>query len=341
MSTAQRPSKIHAMDDAGSLVLATDLFCIDRPFATDWKTYKVSAQAVSNAILNQVPSTFIPGEDKMRDGWAVEFFEDYSLGANPTLDKGVGWDGNGAGSGLSIVSKNIYTGKAENRLQISNGQYGRKLFWGDSWNRIQMGIMFRINGAVSFNADGFVGLCSGTTNMVGSASTANFIGMKWASAVNSWLFTAGTKVNYYNQSLSTRWSTRRGIVTTDQGSGAGSDGRSFSATEGYRSMLFLEFQRPVFATDATSVSYSVGMRSTSTTLVEMSLSKRSFVDVMLDQVTSVVAATPSGSVMMSAGAVTHSFAFDQSTGKLDTFNFSWPNATQTMEVTAIAVRKVY
>lgn len=341
MSTAQRPSKIHAMDDAGSLVLATDLFCIDRPFATDWKTYKVSAQAVSSAILNQVPSTFIPGEDKIRDGWAVEFFEDYSVGANPTLDKGVGWDGSGAGSGLSIVSKSIYTGKAENRLQISNGQYGRKLFWGDSWNRMQIGVMLRINGLATFTADGYVGLCSGTANMVASATTNNFVGIRWSTQASGWVFTAGTKVNYYNQSTSTRWSTRRVTTTTDQGSGAGSDGRSFSATEGYRSMLFLEISRPVFATDATSVVYTVGMRSTNSVQVEMSLSKRSFVDILLDTVGSTVASTATGSTILGASSVTHTFAFDQSTGKLDTFNISWPNATQTMEITAIALRKVY
>lgn len=343
MGTARKAERLHEIAARGggvSTFVPTDLFYLSRQLnATEWDNNVINGADLTTQLTGS--GTSIPGEDQIRDGWAVEFFEQYSVGNNPTLDQGIGWDGNGAGSGLSIASKSIYTGKSENRLVIANGQYGRKLFFGDSWNRIQIGLMFRINGLASFSADGYVGLCSGTTNMAASAVTDNFIGIKWATGVNSWVFTNGTKVNYYNQALSTRFSTRRAAGTTDQGGGSGSDGRSFSAIEGYRSMFFLEISRPVFATDASSVTYNLGMRSTNTTQVEMSLSKRTFVDVMLDGVASSLAAMVTGSVVMSASAVTNSFSFDQSVGKLDTLNVTWPNASETMEITALAVRKVY
>lgn len=339
---ARKARPIHEMSVVSTLG-ADDLFCIDKLSAAEWETFQVNASAVAAYVGGNIviPGTTIPGEDAIRDGWAVEFFEEYGLGANPTLDQGIGWDGNGVGTGLSIQSNNIYTGKAENRLVISNGQYGRKFFFGDFWNRIQIGIMFRINGLISFSADGYVGLCSGTTNMVASATTDNFVGIRWPSGVSSWTFSNGTRVDKYTQNLSTRFSSRRGVTTTDQGGGVGSDGRVFSATEGYRSMLFLEIARPVFANDATSVTYSFGMRSTDNTLAEMSFSKRSFMDTMLDTAVSTLATMDTGAITMGASPVTNSYAFDQSTGKLDTLNISWPNSTQTMEITAIAVRKVY
>lgn len=342
MSRARVARPIHDMVSI-PVLRAADLFCIDRVSAAVWETFNVDASAVATFVGNNIviPGTTIPGEDSIRDGWCVEFFEEYAAGPLLTFANGIGWEGDGVGEGTSIVSRGIYTGAAENRLVISNGQYGRKFFFGDFWNRIQIGIMFRINGLASFSGDGYVGLCSGTTNMVASASTDNFVGIRWASGVNSWAFTAGTRVNYYNQSLSTRFSSRRLTTTTDQGGGAGSDGRSFSATEGYRSMLFLEIARPVFATDATSVTYSFGMRSTSVALVDMSFSKRSFMDTMLDTAVSTLATMDTGAVTMGGSPVTNSWAFDQSTGKLDTLNISWPNSSETMEITAIAVRKVY
>lgn len=355
MSVPTRAKTMSELERVSSLDLLTptDLLLLNRLVGTDDYDYKAIFandlySQLATAIINQIslpPAVTIPGEDQIRDGWCVEFFEEYDVGANPTLNQGIGWDGNGVGSGLSLLNRSIYTGKSENRLVISNGQYGRKLFFGDFWNRIQIGILFRINGSATFTGDGYVGLCSGTTNMVASASTDNFVGICWSGVIdggpNSWAFSSGTLVNKYTQSTSTRFVTRRGTTTTIQSSGAGSDGRVFSATEGYRSMLFLEFARPVFATDATSVSYSFGMRSTNATQVEMSMSKRSFVDVMLDTVASGLASNVTGSVLMGASAVTGSFNFDQSTGKFDTLNISWPHTDQTMEITAIAVRKVY
>jgi hypothetical protein len=324
-------------------VVATDLFCIDHVSAGIWETFNLNASALAAYVGNNivVPGTIIPGELQIRDGWSVEFFEDYVVGANPTLDAGIGWAADGAGSGLSIVNNNIYTGQTENRLQISGGQYGRTMLFGDFWNRIQIGIMFRINGVATFTGDGYVGLCSGTTNMVASATTDNFVGIRWSTQAGGWVFSNGTRVDKYTQATSTRFSTRRAVTTTDQGGGVGSDGRVFSATEGYRSMLFLEIARPVFANDATSVTYDLGMRSTSNANVEFSFSKRSFIDTMLDTAVTNLATMATGAITLGAGPVVNSFAFDQSTGKLDTLNISWPNTSELIEITALAVRKVY
>lgn len=348
MTTAKHASSIHDLTQKSALVLPSDMFVFDRDLGGGiWQNFRISGTDLASEITAGISSSAytLPGEIENKDGWSVDFFEDYAVGT-PTLNKGIGWDGDGAGSGLSVVNRNIYTAKTENRLVISGGQFARKLYFGDAWNRILIGLMFRINGAASFTGDGYVGLCSGTSNMVASPLCDNFVGIRWEgvanTVANSWAFSAGTRVNKYNQSTGTRFVTRRAALDNDRGSGVGSDGRTFSASEGYRSMLLLDIKRPVFATDATSIQYDMGVFSTDVTQVEFSLSKRSFVAALMDVVTSTLAGGSMAGYVMGAAAVRPTgFNFDQSTGKLDALNISWPNATQTMELSAIAVRKVF
>jgi len=255
---------------------------------------------------------------------------------------GYGWSATGVVSGGTIVTRNIPNSKTEKRLELSNGQYGRKFYFGSEWHRLQIVILWCFTGNATFTGDGVVGLCSGTTNMEGSVTTDNFIGVHFDETTpNSWAYTAGTAQSHYFQATGTRWKTRRGVTNTDQGSGAGSDGRRFAGTEQYRSMMFLEVSRPVAATTATSVTYSWGMMSTNSVRADFSLSKRAIYDVLFDAFASSMAGSNNVNIICQATAVVNSFSFDESTGVFDTLNIRWTPTTNKMEIAAIGVRKLY
>jgi collagen triple helix repeat protein len=278
------------------------------------------------------------------DGLSVDLFEEYSPGVIVAPNGGFGWDSAGVVSGGTIVQRNIANGRTERRLSLSSGEFARKLYVGSDWHRLRIALLLRCNGASTFTANGFIGLCSGTTNPFGG-NTDNAIGIYFDPAnVNSWAFVNGTTVNYFAQSISTRFVTKRGVgAPVDQGGGAGSDGRRFASTEALRTMLFLEVERPVFATSATSVSYSWGMRSTNATQAEFALSKRSLFHSILDSANNsslalddtIVTLTGSGST-----TVTNSFNDDESTGAFDTLNIRWDGA-HPLEICGMAVHKIF
>jgi hypothetical protein len=51
-------------------------------------------------------------------------------------------------------------------------------------------------------------------------------------------------------------------------------------------------------------------------------------------------ASANGTQIFDTSNQTNNVNFDESTGALDTFNISWPNASVPLEIAAIAIRKV-
>ena len=283
------------------------------------------------------------------DGWCLEFFDDYAAGALSTPNKGVGWGANGQITGGTIVSRNIANGKTENRLELNNGEYIRPFYFGSEWHRIQIALLWRFTSSGNFNASGAIGLCN-STNFRGFNSTNcdNFLGVNYDGAASPtlWTDTAETALNSYLQSVSTRWATRRVNTTTDRGSGSGSDGRRHSRTEAYRSLLLLDIARPVAATTATAVTYSVAMRSTNIDRINFSISKHGILDLLNAEATASLGgqtdwASLTGSTTAPAATNTNSWSFDESTGVFDALNINWDDTTHLMEIAAIGVRKVY
>lgn len=341
LTSAQRASKIHHLpDEATSLDIAgdADLFVIDRRDANgNWLNHKLTATNLA-AQLSSAIVTPVPAEDSVQDGQAIEYFDDYALGSISAFDQGTGWLSDGVGSGCSIVSRTTADGRAHNRLSISNGQYGRPMPWGDKWNRVKIVLLWRINHTATMTpGDGYIGICSGTTNMVASATTANYIGARWSDGLSSITFTAGTRINYFNMGSAFRFWSRRG--TTSTSIGAGGSGHTLSAAEGYITAFVVEISRPPFATDASSVLYTIKEASPPASLVESSRSK----DLIKGLLSSSAGTAASMSeletaVIGSTGNATG--AFDQSTGILDTVNISWAQVPG-LEIAALAVRKVH
>lgn len=270
---------------------------------------------------------------------ALDYFDDYSVGALSQLNLGLGWGSNvGVVSGASIVSATMADGRTHKRLSLNNGYIGRKMPWGALWNRIVVIISCRINGGVTFaNTNGYIGVCTGTSNMVDSATTTNFVGIRWGDGTGTSTFTTGGKINYFDVPTF-RACTRRVNTTTDKG--GLSSGHSISADGGYLSTIAMEISRPVFATDATSINYSVAEASTNNTIVMFSHEK-DVVRWMLTGDFSLTLLSPNIiSSSMGAPAVTATpFADDQSTGVFDTLNIYWPQ-TSPLEIASIGIRKI-
>lgn len=282
-----------------------------------------------------------PGFDSV-DGFAIDTFEEYSLGTITSLNKGSGWASAAgvADGGSAIVARTALDGREYKALAILNGQMGRKFGWGANWNRIQIFCAITLGNSVTFQGDGYIGICSGTTNMVASGTTDNFLGLRWENTTpNNFNYNAGTKSAYYNLVTTPRFSTRRGVTTTDHTSGAGGTTRTIAATQGYLTYYFLEISRPLFATAATSVSYSQGFMFDVTNNVEFSKSKSTLFNLALGEVAGTVGNQTSLAAAIGATPTTHVYNFDESTGVFDAINISWPFA-HTFEIAALIVRKV-
>lgn len=273
-----------------------------------------------------------------RKGVAMEYFEDYAVGAISTFNKGWGWTNDGVGEGCAIGSYTHIDGRAEQRLQINSGQYGRKMPWGAKWNRIRIIVIWRVNAGSTINpVNGYVGVCSGTTNMVNSATTDNFIGARWGDGASALTFSNGTVMDKFNMGVAFRFYSRR--ATTSTFIAAGGSGHFVSATEGFLSGISYEVARPVFATSGTSVSYSHKEVTPDTTTVEYSRAKDALNQLLLDDSSSSSTKTAAEDAILTTAGTT-SGNFDESTGVLDTVNISWP-MFDGLQIAALGVRKVY
>lgn len=337
--SATRAKRIHEVTEITTLdtVGTTDQFVVDRQDGNgNWENKRISAANAKAQLASS--STVVASEDTTQDGQVIEMFDDYDLGAISSFTKGTGWLNNGVGSGCSIVSRTQADGRIHKRLSISAGQYGRTLPWGKYWNRLKIVLLWRLNHTATINpVDGYVGVCNGTTNMVASATTNNFIGIRWADGASQLLFAAGTLINYFNMSASFVFHTRRG--TTSSLIAGGGSGHSVSATEGYLSPIIFEVSRPPAATDASSILYSVKEASPPSSLVESSRPKDLIKGLLASSAGTVVSLSELETAVIGNGG-NSSVSFDQSTGGFDTVNFSWPHASG-LEIAALGVRKVH
>ncbi len=294
----------------------------------------------------QAGAAFELGVEAM-DDVAMDYFEEYSVGSIASLDKGAGWNGNnGVAESCSIVSRTGPDGRTFKALSISTGQFGRKMPWGDDWNKLRLAVCWRLNGSATFttvSTPALVGICSGTTNMGNSGTTDNFIGQHWGSAASENItYSAGTsgagRAGYYNMGTGFRFASRRGTTTTIIA--AGGSGHHIPAGAGYMGFLVIGIQRPVFETDSTSITYTKFEISTDLASVEFSRQKNCLRRLMQDTPSSGTSATPAETGIVGASVASNAAAFDQSTGQLDTVNITWPQSDETLEINGFAVRKI-
>src|SRR5437867_3420891 len=70
---------------------------------------------------------------------------------------------------------------SDNRVVMSNGRFARTLAIGTLWTKLRIGIRFAINDGAANIGGGPIfafGLCHGTTNIYGDATTDHFLGYR-------------------------------------------------------------------------------------------------------------------------------------------------------------------
>lgn len=105
-------------------------------------------------------------------------------------------------------------------------------------------------------------------------------------------------------------------------------------------MHVMEIGRPTYLNAASSITYTFGRHCSDDTQVEMSLAKTVLLDVLRDPSSTTVGSGTGVSAITGGANNTTPYAFDESTGELDTVNISWVEAFG-LEIAAIGVRKVW
>lgn len=290
-------------------------------------------QAVKTYIVANAAS--VSGEVTNMDGWSIEFFDEYPLGALSAPDKGGGWGATGVITGGTIVDRTV-AGGTERRLSLApNGEYGRQLSWGSDWLSLQICIMVRVNHTATFAADWALGICSGTVNMVRSNTCVNWIGnCSLPGNFNNMTIAALARGGNGFRSTQNRNKHKEDANWDVGGTGeSGSCGRAFPSEEGTRLIRHISLTRDIAATAATVVTYRVVATACEDSTTEnRNFTKRQMISMMEDKVLFSHATSGNNST----------YSTSETRGAYDTFNFWWgPNvASKSIELAAIAVRKL-
>lgn len=268
-------------------------------------------------------TTFTDTED-------MDCFESYAVGAT-VFDKGIGWNGPWVTSNASAVTRSLLDGRTKIRMEITNGEVGRVMSWGNSWNELHICMLLRLNASdASFDTDWAVGLCSGSTHKYGSASCINFLGLQGQSTCT---FTKSTGLNsdLYTHDA-TRAVSKVGASVTSLAGPAFSAGRIWDSSEHSQNFVQIWFTRGPWGSPKSGTITIV--YKTAFTGWDQFTSTKGWNNVRHSQR---MFNTPT---LYGANAETYTTTFDDTPGLLDTFNFWWPDATHPVEIAAIDIYKV-
>lgn len=229
---------------------------------------------------------------------------------------------------VSILSRTI-SAIVDQRLVLTNDQCGRPLSIGTTWNQIRIGMRCAINpqGSTASPPDPgfFFGLCSGTTNMFGSATTTNALGVITGSTLN---YNAGPPPYYHITTSGLLRAKRVGSTLTSGSTMIAATRLPFTADPTtIRAAMVLEITRgsPNYTTQLI-VSIGLGVD------LPLSIFLAALEAATMADVTTVL--NTSGASYNTGSAST--IAFDIVAGDLNTINVSWASAVRTFEISDIA-----
>ena len=123
----------------------------------------------------------------------------------------------------SIIIARTIGGQTETAIQMANSTWARPVALPSAWSKVRVGIRFHMTstgGDLTGGAMFAMGLCSGTVNQFGDATTQNFVGAQFgydaAGAVQTYLYTTSSvgTPNYYLSNVWTTAITRVGTTNT-------------------------------------------------------------------------------------------------------------------------------
>jgi hypothetical protein len=230
-------------------------------------------------------------------------------------------------------------GRTDKRLSlVGPGEFKRKMVWGEKWKRIRVGLLVRINGGATINGDFAFGLCSGITNGYGSNTCANFVGATTrAGNGNQYVFGAGNDIAIFTASLVSA-SSKHNTTVTDGGGTASMKG--YPAAAPALCVNICDIQRTRLG--VTSNTYKVYVQGPAGSGVAAG-GPEQFLDWgNLLQIVGLpdVSSLPS-TWWWDGAASTNNLTLDETNGAFDSVDIWWEHATTPVEVSAIAVCKIF
>lgn len=270
------------------------------------------------------PDGTIPVEISFDDSIAKDFFQSEPLGAITAFSGGSGWDGVGRATGATVVSRQRAGMANENRIQLINGQMGRKFAWGSKWNRVIVSLALRVDSLAGFTGNFHFGICSGVTNMPGDATTDNFVGLMGAtSGTVNWTRTLGVRFNHYINSTC--------VMGSRQGTTSVANDTSFVNARICENEPNTFIVSLIIARNTPSGGYTVAILASDVTTAEYHSSKQSALFTTL---------RTADDGTLAAGYTSVGFTTTEAAGVLDSFHFSWQSATP-IEVAAVSAVRHY
>ena len=206
----------------------------------------------------------------------------------------------------------------DKRLKLGNEQFVRKLAAGRNWHHLRIGVRLAFDGPQASAVASpllAIGLCSGTSNCVGDASTTNFYGITTRSVASATLNGTTVKSHYFyplqvQKRVGTTWSDLgyigHGYITT--------------APATHRCLIFVD----IIDTPTPTMKLYMNLNA-SGGIADVSLT--SFLDLLSN-------ITPPETYY---SLQSKTFTLSETAGSLDTVNIMWGSDTYKMEFSDIAV----
>lgn len=225
---------------------------------------------------------------------------------------------------MAQILTRTYSGEVDSIIKLDNEQIGRPMFFGSNWNRIRVGFRYTISGSVGTTAYPYcyLGVCSGTSSMVGAATCSNFIGIRWVEGTNiidnttSWSQQVGNPFQVCRVVSGSLSASVQGLITQAHGKPTAS-----------RTMMIMDIEK--------------GTPSYTMSLVAPTLA--GIGDISLATLTaSMLYPTYSYGVPVGGyDAQTRYIPFTEDSGSLDTVNIWWRTSSHPIELSDIVVMKIF
>lgn len=226
----------------------------------------------------------------------------------------------------SIILARTVSAIEDKRLVLQKASFARPLDFGTSWNSIRIGLRYCMtdSGANITGTPRFaIGVCSGTTNILGDASPTNWVG--GITNAGTWTRFAGPNPTYYypgGGGANFYPAESHGGALTIGGTQLGTFLIGAQPADGYRNMLFVQITKG-------SPNYTLGMFYNSTSVVDVS-SEQFY--------TTIEASVPAFSGY--SNATPRTIAASEGPGAFNALNIWWNQDVANMEFCDIAVVRI-
>ena len=232
---------------------------------------------------------------------------------------------------MAIIIDRISASIADKVLSISNEQCARTITIGSTWNRIRIGVRFKISSSFAniTSANFAWGLISGTSSLYADASTNHFLGVDMPPSTTL-TYTSATINLYRNTAASaSRFITKVGLTTTEYYHTVANFafGLIENLADEYRMAAYMDIMKSNTDPGLWTIMYTYN-RTVSFSTQDISATQ------FYNNITNDSASLLTSNVASASFQIPIS---QSANGNLDTINIYWNKTTPPMEISDVAV----